>query len=418
MTAMNTAENIVTFPKLPRPLIPEIIFRHIDDAAFFWQQRNLKVHTPSAYPKEIDALDQRIKVHMNGIFAAGSAAWPIILEALALTCRASEIFVATSAALALTENEKHIQFLLNKITDAELLKSGFLSACAWYDKTRVYPVLKRMIASGSEQHSDIAIAACALRRIDPGESLLLRLESKDTLPLPKVLRDIGESGLTIYQPQLRAFLGHGQLHIQFWAARSLVLMGDRGQAFQFLCDIAENAQHSWQGRALMLVMRILPFDQALQLVSQVHKSGSQPRFEIIAACSELGAIETMDWLIQQMAVPDTAMIAGEAFTRITGLDLKENALHTERTPENNTSVNTENTESDQPLPDAEKVAQWWQTHQSEFKPGQRYLLGQPLDQTQLQYALNNGTQKIRHSAALELMLSGVHKRLFNIHQRN
>jgi uncharacterized protein (TIGR02270 family) len=120
----------------------------------------------------------------------------------------------------------------------------------------------------------------------------------------------------------------------------------------------------------------------------------------------------VSWLINMMTVPALARKAGEAFTNITGADLVEMELAGDE-PEGFEAGPTEDpqdefvemdADEDLPWPDVNKIAQWWAVHKESFNPHQRYLLGQPISQQNLDHVLMYGKQTQRHAAALELAL--------------
>jgi len=405
--------SILTVPDLDRPIIHDIVSRHVEDAAFFWEQRNQAVRARDVYLSEIQRLDKKIQAHLQGIRAASGAGWQSALEELERFNGEGEMFIAASAALFLPQNDTHIQTLLDRIIEAPELKRGFLSACAWHDSKDVYPVLQQFFQSSSTQRYDIAITVCALRRINPGEHLQIALSHEDTHIQARALRAVGELGLQDYQTQLQDCLTHAEPAQQFWAVWSLVLLGDRHQTLLVLCNIAKDPQHPFQERALLLAVRALPFSEACKLLNQLD-TNSLTR-QILIACGDLGAQVSMEWLTYQMTVSGYARIAGDAFTRITGIDLAKHHLVAEEDENDSGNENSHKDDRDLPLPDATKISEWWQTHQNEYEPNQRYLLGKKLDEAQLLYALNSGTQVARHGAALDLILSGKHTMLFNTH---
>jgi uncharacterized protein (TIGR02270 family) len=115
-------------------------------------------------------------------------------------------------------------------------------------------------------------------------------------------------------------------------------------------------------------------------------------------------------------------VAGEAFSMITGVDLKYLDLDRPK-PETFEVGPTDNPDDadvamdqdeDLPWPAPDLVRKWWEKHESEFQPEVRYLRGKPIEPTNLIDALKNGYQRQRAAAALELALLRPSDSLFEV----
>ena len=175
-----------------------------------------------------------------------------------------------------------------------------------------------------------------------------------------------------------------------------------------------------QQRALQITFRVLPIDQARQRIAVMAQDEKYGR-AVIQATAALGDPHAVNWLIQKMAEPASARIAGEAFTLITGIDLAKNGLSNAHPPEFESGPNDdpqdENVAMDEddnlPWPDALKIAQLWQQQSSSFIVGQRYFMGQAITSLWLLQQLQHANQRQRHAAALELALSDPAQRFYN-----
>ena len=123
-----------------------------------------------------------------------------------------------------------------------------------------------------------------------------------------------------------------------------------------------------------------------------------------------------------MQLPEQARPAGEAFFLITGCDIEKEDLWGTR-PENFSAGPSDEADEEDvamdpdeelPWPDPELVAAWWDKHKVEFRRGERLLLGKPLNQDHLQHVLRSGFQMQRLAAALELVLLGRGRSLFEV----
>lgn len=141
----------------------------------------------------------------------------------------------------------------------------------------------------------------------------------------------------------------------------------------------------------------------------------------VQAAGVIGDPTHVPWLIQQMANPQMARVAGESFSYITGIDLAYDDLDTDK-PEGFEAGPTENPEDenvemdadeDLPWPDPQLIEKWWSTHRIEFTNGTRFLLGKPMTLDSLNQALRTGRQRQRTAAAIELAMRQPGTALFN-----
>ena len=141
----------------------------------------------------------------------------------------------------------------------------------------------------------------------------------------------------------------------------------------------------------------------------------------LCAAGSLGDPTSIPSLIENMAVPALARVAGESFTMITGVDLAYDDLDTDK-PEGFEADPTEdpedeNVEMDQDedlsWPNPQLIEKWWFTHRLEFTNGTRYLLGKPMAIDSLNDVLRIGKQRQRTAAAIELAMRQPGTSLFN-----
>jgi uncharacterized protein (TIGR02270 family) len=118
------------------------------------------------------------------------------------------------------------------------------------------------------------------------------------------------------------------------------------------------------------------------------------------------------WLISHMTDDNTARLAGEAFSLMTGADLAWLDLE-RRPPENVEAGPTDNPDDENidmdpddglPWPDPERVTSWWAKNGARFQPGARYFMGAPVSRGRCLDVLKNGNQRQRILAAHYLCL--------------
>ena len=146
---------------------------------------------------------------------------------------------------------------------------------------------------------------------------------------------------------------------------------------------------------------------------------------LIRATGVIGDPLYIPWLIEHMAEPATARLAGEAFSMIAGLDFAYRDLDRKPPrdfePGPNDDPADENVALDEdenlPWPDPERIGQWWTANRSRFSAGTAYFLGTPKAQADWLEALSDAFQRQRHAAALELAIRQPDKAMFEVRAR-
>src|SRR5690242_19754798 len=93
------------------PVIPVVLDRHAEEAAFLWLLRDRAVDEPHFKLFQLTELDARVEAHVDGLRVAGDVGWDIVLTAL-IEGGASEVYPA--ALLALEDGDAgKIQAVLN-----------------------------------------------------------------------------------------------------------------------------------------------------------------------------------------------------------------------------------------------------------------------------------------------------------------
>jgi uncharacterized protein (TIGR02270 family) len=156
----------------------------------------------------------------------------------------------------------------------------------------------------------------------------------------------------------------------------------------------------------------------------VERLGDRPRCArtAVIAAGALGDVELVPWLIERMRDPAVSRAAGEAFTLITGIDLKAAKLAA-AAPERFRAGPSDDPadedvamdpDRDLPWPDAEAVGAAWERQRGSFLLGTRYLLGMPATPRFLAAVLARGGQRARAAAALELAVRRPREPLYEV----
>ena len=140
---------------------------------------------------------------------------------------------------------------------------------------------------------------------------------------------------------------------------------------------------------------------------------------VIHSSAVLGDPHAVDWIISKMSQTDVSRCAGEAFSRITGIDIEKNQLALEQAPPGYEEADELAVAEDESLawPDGDKIKSIWTNHGSHFIAGQRYFMGKAICSDVLKDRLRDASQRERHAAALELALVDAGSALINTRAR-
>jgi uncharacterized protein (TIGR02270 family) len=406
------------------PVYCEMQEEYVVDAAFLWELRACQRQQPHITHQAITLLEQRIEIQLEGILLVMEAGWAACEAALEHQ-EPGEVFTATVVALRSHDHLKIQKAMQAGFTNAQTMK-GLISALGWVSDAHVDPWITTFLHSNELNTIYLGLAACSVRRNDPGEQLTALLQREDCLndiPLhARALRLIGELRRHDLLPALLAAHDADNDDLRFWSLWSTMLLGHTSSLHKMQPFVFKSGPH--QQRALQLAFRVWPMAQAREWIAALATDNAQPRAAIIAM-GVLGDPHAVNELIAAMTDPLLARVAGEALTFITGVDLTQQTLVRPSPPALPTSPNDDPTDDNVamdedeklPWPEAEKVLAWWHQHRANFTDGQRYFLGKPMSIDALQHILTTGYQRQRHAAALELALIERSSPLINTHAK-
>ena len=388
------------------------------EAAWAWLRRSTAIDQPHYTAADIAEMERHIAASLKGLTTSIDLGWECCQAALARG-DSGEQFTASVIAFH-THDARCIQIAVETgLTDPRTTK-GLISALGWLQSEIARPWIERLLKGKDLNHKYLGIAACSIRREDPGELLTDILRREDCRQHAKLyaraLRLAGEIRRRDLLPQLQASLGASEPALAFWANWSSILLGHR--------DLVKNLRPvvlkpgPYQSCAIQLAFRVLPIEQGREWISALAKDPSNLRTVIIAT-GILGDPHAVSWLINKMTDPKQARLAGEAFTFITGLDLNNAKLtlapqQTPVLPDNLEGGDLGHDEDQNlPWPDAEKIATVWRRHGTNFKAGQRYFVGKTITPEWLKHQIAAGNMRHRNSAALDLTLIDPQSRFIN-----
>jgi uncharacterized protein (TIGR02270 family) len=392
-------------PAFHRPPIVAVVQQHADDAAHLRHVRSVLVRAPHVKLLQLKRLDDRIEAHLDGLAVAGPFGQSLAEAALArLGC--GEVFAATVCALQ-AKDDAALQRLFALAPASPEAHRGVVSALGWVTPSLLRDVVRRLLAAEPAWLRMLGIEACRLHRVDAGPVLVAALSHEDESLRRAALRCAAELGRADLLPRVLSLLDDAQLGA--CAAHASVLLGDRGAGLRAL-ELAAFDAPTGRDALRSLAVQALLWDRARDNVRTLSQH-ADPR-PLLRAVGWLGDARLVPWLVERMAEPQLARLAGEAFSAITGADLA--MLDLERKPPADfVSGPTDDPDDDNvaldedeslPWPDPERVQRWWQTNAARFPPGVRCFAGGAVDESQCLQVLSTSTQRMRSLAAQQLVL--------------
>lgn len=150
--------------------IQALVFRHAEDAAFYWGQLDTSLGNFMLRASRIQHFTELLKAHQDGLRVAGAVGANKALDALARWRKPGEAFTAMYAALGLPcdgdTRPRASEAVLRVVRQApDLLLRGVISALAWVPAAQVDPWLRAALAGSDAVDRVAALRACALRAL-------------------------------------------------------------------------------------------------------------------------------------------------------------------------------------------------------------------------------------------------------------
>jgi len=387
----------------------EVVAQHAEDAAFLWFSRDRAVRAPHYYLKDLARLDERVEANVDGLRVAGQVGWDLASEALKQE-GPGELFAAAVLAFE-TKKAERLAVVFDAIGKQPSLARAAISAFGWMRFEDAKPLLDELAHSPHPYLRRVAIGGCAVHRADPRDALRNALTDSDADLRIRAFQAAAELGRTELAYTIARHIGADDPQSSFWAAWSAARLGLRGYDVTDVLRSAAESDAPYADVALQMFLRCLQQTQSHEWISAMLKDPKRQR-RGVQGIGIVGDPARMSELIGYMRIETVSRVAGEAFSMITGVDLKYLDLDRPK-PESFEAGPTDNPEDidvtmdqdeDLPWPAPDLVRKWWDKHRDEFQSGTRYLRGNPIERANLIDVLKNGYQRQRTAAALELGL--------------
>jgi uncharacterized protein (TIGR02270 family) len=375
-----------------------VIRQHAAEAAFLFAHRSRAVRAPHYKLKHLAKLDARLQGHLRGLRIGGTAAFAAA-RALLGDVQPGAMFVVSFLAFVGRQPQEMYDALQLALAEPTF-ESELLSALAWLDAETVRPALGRLRDSAVPAHRRIGLSACLAHGICEDAEIQRAAREGDLLLRAWAFRAIGEGNRKSLRIDAERGLRDSDALCRFWAGWSLAMHGDAPAAIAAY-EIGR-AIPLVSATALEMAMRCGESDWSHGIVRSLAQSEDNRR-EAIRAVGMLGDPVSIPWILKQMGDPQSARLAGEAFSTITGADLRFLDLRIAPPPTEDVGHPDD---AGLEWPNAVAVHEWWVGHRAGFAAAPRYLCGLPVSAQGALRVLRESYQRQRAMAALELARLG------------
>ena len=404
---MLAVSDTVTPSRYGAEVLRGVVEQHAEDAAFLWEMRCGAVESLDTVLPALARLDERVEANLDGLRIAGEAGFRL---ALAATERGElgEVFAAAVLALESGRAER-VRRLIDRAAPWDMAR-GLGGALGWLPTRCVGPALDALGTLRTLAVRRANLIARLAHRLEDAASLDLALSDTDPRLRALACRAIGELGRRERMAALENAMREQDAEIRFWAARSAAIFGN-GAALPVLRELAESGGVEAEA-ASELASSLVPPADARAWIATLQTRASLRRVAIRAVAA-LGEPSAVPWLLDLIAVPEQARLAGWAVTSISGAMIEGDLVGD--APAGFSAGPSDDIDDDDVSPDPDAELSWpraatlaarWVRSRDSFETGVRYVLGRPRNDASLHETLGAGRQSERALAAFELARAG------------
>ncbi|SAL29142.1 hypothetical protein AWB67_01236 [Caballeronia terrestris] len=398
-------------------VLSHVVGQHLEETAHLLVQRWQMLCTGGVTLRAIVRLDERMAAHVDGLRVAGRAGWDLAMTAAKDPVFSSaDTFAAAVLALESADSASFLALLSGARHRAD--ERGCLAALGWVSGVHLRGIVAPMLCSTDPRARRAALLACIAHQVSPPNALVDLCEDSNSEVRAVALRAVGTL-------KARSMLANCHVHLldvdpscAGWAAWAAVVLGDRDRALRALARLGMNALPATEPARRLALMVSEPTDCRTMLRALAEQTRDLRR--VLAASGLAGLVDYVPWLIRHMEAPETARVAGGAFSLITGADLAAQGLD-RPAPEDyeyrpaglleNDAVPAD-PDAGKAWPDVDRIDSWWAANKHRFVGTKRLFWGEPPNIACCERALVDGCQEARSVAALYLSLLVADRPLF------
>lgn len=403
---------------MPHVVLEAVLGVHVQETASLVETRMALLRLPHVNLHGLGRLDDRLLAHLDGLAVAGAAVHSLLEAEFESPSRGAAFALAVPAIESGRPETLERIWLLAE--EAPAVVDGLKTAIGWVKRRHLQGIVRDLMRHADPARRVTGVTACAMHRTDPGFGSGAFLDDPAAAVRSRALRAVGELGLADLTPRCLAAMRDDDAECRFWATWSSVLLGNRGVALEALRRLALEPDQPHRARAFRLSLQAMDARAAHATLKDLAVDPALTRW-LIQGSGIAGDPSYVPWLIGHMANPETARLAGESFTLVTGADLDALQLwrpqpeDVESGPSEDPDDTNVDLDADEGLmwPDSQKVEAWWAANAGRFQKRQRYFMGAPVTWEHCLDVLKHGYQRQRILAAHYLCLLNPGTPLFN-----
>ncbi|WP_292367972.1 HEAT repeat domain-containing protein [Mesorhizobium sp.] len=304
-----------------RRIVPEVVRQHVEQAAFFWAQRDTLMMDDPPDLHVVAGVDSRLEANLDGLRIAGPAAWPFVTAAYEDFPEKGELFIYAWMAIEQNDSRRMAEMVEHGRQSADAC--GLVGALAWHKPAMIAPLVRDWISAPDSFKRFLGVSACLGHGVDPKQMLARLVRDPDTRVRSTSLRLAGKLKRADLVDELKAGLNDAEEQPRFWAAWSLAELGSGDLASPELRKVAVGGGPDAM-TALRAATRAAPDKDVRAWMGGLLTSPETAPLAVRGA-GMLGDRTIFHWLTHQMRNPALAVAAGaallELFPEARGADL-------------------------------------------------------------------------------------------------
>lgn len=141
-----------------RPIVEAVVRQHVENAAFFWAQRDTLAAEDPPDTEAIAFVDGRLEAELDALRIADKAAWPFIIDAFETYPEKGELFVTAVHAIE-TRDAKRIEQAVAFARVADQGARGLCGAFQWLPPRVTAPLVRDWIDRSDPIRIEAALSA-------------------------------------------------------------------------------------------------------------------------------------------------------------------------------------------------------------------------------------------------------------------
>ncbi|WP_191263941.1 TIGR02270 family protein [Comamonas sp. JC664] len=387
----------------------DVFEEHFSEAAFLYSQWERALRGAHYNLEETARLEGRLLAHLDGLVLGGESTTEALLRSALEGNEPAEVFCAVFASVA---ESPHVALeavlalmpAASPGVQASLRRALELSGCRGLEAALV-PLLK----SSEVSVQTLALEVLAFRGAVPREAALELLGHSDDRVVVAAMRGLGALGKDIGRRDLPRLLTDNRANVRLAAIEHGLMAGVR--AAWDACGQEAKGDGDCAAAARML-QAIFGDDKVVERLVDLSADNGI-REGALWALGFTGRGAAAEACLELMGqAPSVARLAGEAFSAITGLMLKDAFSKEIEEEESLPPLEEDDLDADLtprhvdglPVPARDAVADWWLRVRQDYSRSERYLGGTVFSGSALLNALAKGPMRRRHVHAQELAL--------------